>query len=61
MTLGARHGLSSRARVAVSTIKLTTAGTTDHARIDIDVDVDVDAIMLTLGATTDPAGEPQQN
>ena len=37
------------------TIKLTNAGTAGHGRID------VDAIMLTFGATTLPAGEPQQN
>lgn len=37
------------------TIKLTNAGTTGHGRID------VDAIMLTFGASTEPAGEPQQN
>jgi hypothetical protein len=37
------------------TIKLTNAGTAGHGRVD------VDAIMLTLGASTEQAGEPTTN
>jgi hypothetical protein len=37
------------------TIKLTNAGTSGRSRVD------VDAIMLSLGATTQPAGEPSQD